>query len=106
MINPKGIEVVKEYLRELSANGIEISKAYLYGSQIKGTATEESDIDLLLVSPAFDNDSDKFLSIIWLSKIRTENRIEPLTIGEKRFLTDDSSPIIGVVRQEGIEIAA
>jgi len=37
---------------------------------------------------------------------RSENHIEPFIVGEKRFLTDDISPIIGIVKQEGIEIAA
>lgn len=106
MVNSEVLKVVKEYLQELSLNGVFISKAFLYGSQTKGTATKESDIDLMLISPSFDEDLDKYLPSIWLSKKRTENRIEPIAVGEKRFLSDDSSPIIGIVRQEGIEIAA
>jgi hypothetical protein len=45
----------------------------------------------MLISPLFDENTDK---------------IEPIAIGEKRFLTDDMSPLIEIVRQEGIEIAA
>ncbi len=104
MVNAKVIKIVKEYLDELAAKGIEIKKAFLYGSQANGTASPDSDIDLMLVSPLFDSETDKYMPAIWLSKIRTENRIEPLAIGEKRFIEDDVSPIIEIVRQEGIQI--
>jgi len=105
VVNTEVIRVIREYLQELSLKGVIISKAFLYGSQTNGTATEESDIDLMLVSPAFDDNLEKYLPIIWLSAKRTENRIEPIAVGEKRFRTDDVSPIIGIVHQQGIEIA-
>jgi len=37
----------------LKRKGIPIQKVYLFGSQAKGTARIDSDIDLLVVSPAF-----------------------------------------------------
>jgi len=106
MVRAEVINIIRKYLDELAAKGIYISRCFLYGSYAKGTANENSDIDIMLISPLFDSDKEKYMSAIWLSPIRTENRIEPLTIGEQRFLTDDMSPIIEVVRQEGIEIAA
>lgn len=106
MVDSKIIKIVKEYLRELILGGIVIKKAFIYGSQVKGTATQESDIDLMLVSPLFDDDTDKYMPVLWLSKIRTSIRIEPVAIGEKRFLEDDVSPLIEIVRREGVEIAA
>lgn len=104
MANAEIINIIKKYLQELSEKGIHITKCFLYGSQAKKTATKDSDIDLLLISPLFDENIERYLPILWLSDIRTDNRIEPLAIGEKRFQTDDISPIIEVVRQEGVEI--
>ncbi len=104
MVNAKVIKIVKEYLDELAAKGIEIKKAFIYGSHASGTASPDSDIDLMLVSPLFDSETDKYMPAIWLSKIRTENRIEPIAVGEKRFIEDDVSPIIEIVRQEGVEV--
>ena len=104
MVNPKVLSIVKEYLDELAAKGIEIKKAFIYGSHASGTASAESDIDLMLISSLFDSETDKYMPAIWLSKIRTENRIEPIAVGEKRFIEDDVSPIIEIVRQEGIEV--
>ena len=106
MVNAEIVNIIKSYLNELSDKGITISKAYLFGSHINNSANENSDIDLMLISPLFDVEIDKYLPAIWLSSIRTDNRIEPITIGEARFRTDDSSPIIAVVKQEGVEIAA
>ncbi|MHB8907100.1 MAG: nucleotidyltransferase domain-containing protein [Melioribacteraceae bacterium] len=106
MVSSEIIEIVKDYLRELSGKGIYISKAFLFGSQANNTANEESDIDLMLVSPLFDGDTDKYMPAIWLSTQRTAHKIEPIIVGEKRFLTDDMSPIIAVVKEQGIEIAA
>lgn len=106
MVNDDVVKIVKEYLNELSDKGVYISRCFLYGSHARNTATEDSDIDLMLVSPLFDQNVERFWPALWLSDIRTENRIEPLAVGENRFQTDDMSPIIEVVRQEGIEIAA
>ena len=106
MVDVKVINIVKKYLRILSQEGIVISKAYLYGSQARGTATEESDIDLMLVSPLFDGNTDKYAPVLWLSTRKASDKIEPIAVGEKRFQTDDISPLIETVRQEGIEIAA
>jgi len=106
MVNSEVINKVKEYLRELSSKGIYISKAFIYGSQIHGTATEESDIDLMLISPLFDiKNTDKYAPAIWLSASRVSYRIEPIAVGEKRFQTDEYSPLIAIVRQEGVEVS-
>jgi uncharacterized protein len=104
MVDSKIIDVIKKYLYILSQEGVEISKAYLYGSQAHGTATEESDIDLMLVSPLFDEDIDKYAPVLWLSIRKVSYKIAPIAVGQKKFLTDDSSPLIEIVRQEGLEI--
>ncbi|WP_104371814.1 nucleotidyltransferase domain-containing protein [Desulfocucumis palustris] len=46
-------EIIKSYLLVLEKKGIPTQKAYLFGSQAKGTAGPYSDIDLIVVSPAF-----------------------------------------------------
>jgi predicted nucleotidyltransferase len=106
LVDSEVINIVKKYLSILSGAGLEISKAYLYGSHARGTATEQSDIDLMLVSPLFDGNTDKYASVLWLSTRKASYKIEPIAVGEKKFMTDDTSPLIEIVRQEGIEIAA
>ena len=106
MVDAKVIDIVKDYLRKLEIRGLHISKAYLYGSQAKGNATNDSDIDLMLVSPLFDDNTDSFAALIWFSASEVSYKIEPIAVGEKKFLTDEYSPLIGIVKKEGIEIAA
>ncbi len=47
--------IVKSYLSTLIEMGIPVERAYLFGSQAKGTAKPDSDIDLIVVSSAFTN---------------------------------------------------
>jgi predicted nucleotidyltransferase len=100
------INIVRAYLVVLKQAGINIDKAYLYGSYARGEANIDSDIDLLLVSSQFDTNDDYVLAKPWLYTNSVDFRIEPLAIGLKKFTSDDTSPIIEVVRQTGIEIQA
>ncbi|MBZ0200396.1 MAG: nucleotidyltransferase domain-containing protein [Ignavibacteriaceae bacterium] len=104
MVNSKIRAIVKRYLADLVGEGITVSKAFIYGSQANGTAAEDSDIDLMVISPLFDRKSNKYSSTLWLSARKISYKIEPVGVGEKRFLADDYSPLIQLVKQEGIEI--
>ncbi len=74
----------------------------VFGSQVAGNADDWSDIDLLVVSPRFDNQpSREDIDLIWRLAARTDNRIEPVPCGEKQWLEDDSSAIIEIARREG-----
>jgi len=46
-------KAIRSYLLVLEKKGIPTSKAYLFGSQARGTAGPYSDIDLIVVSPVF-----------------------------------------------------
>jgi predicted nucleotidyltransferase len=41
-------EIVRAYLAELEKYGLKVDRAYLFGSQARGDADADSDIDLLL----------------------------------------------------------
>jgi predicted nucleotidyltransferase len=98
------IVILEKYIAVLQQQGLPIDKAFLYGSYATGNPNEESDIDVLLVSSVFDTNDDYVLSKPWLYSSKVDPRIEPLSVGLKRFLSGDTSPIIEVVRQTGIEI--
>jgi uncharacterized protein len=104
MVQREIIDIIKTYIRNLNQFGLPIQKAYLYGSYARNEATEKSDIDVLLVSDIFDTDDDAILSKPWSPKLRQDYRIEPIAVGLKKFQTDYVSPIIQIVRKEGIEI--
>jgi len=96
---------VRKYLRFLQARGLLVSFGVIFGSQAKGTATEDSDIDLLVVSPHFDRSRKRRdVNMLWRAAARTDLRIEPIPCGEKQWETDDSSAIIEIARREGKKI--
>ena len=85
-------------------SGLEVQKAFLYGSYARGEATEDSDIDIMLISSIFDkNDMDARIKA-WSLTRQVDIRIEPYTVGLQKFLTDEVSPLLQIVKQEGIEI--
>ena len=98
------INILRQYINNLNNAGIVINKAYLFGSYARNQATDDSDIDVLLVSEAFDTDDDTILSKPWSPKYRIDFRIEPVAIGLQRFIADDTSLILEVIRNEGLEI--
>lgn len=104
MLQKDAINIVRQYVTNLNNGGILIYKAYIFGSYARNQATENSDIDVMLISDIFDTDDDIILSKPWSPKFRVDFRIEPIAIGRKRFQTDDSSPIIEIVKKEGLEI--
>jgi predicted nucleotidyltransferase len=104
MLQQDALNIARQYVDNLNKAGIVIYKAWLFGSYARNQAIEDSDIDILLVSEAFDTDDDAILSKPWSPKYRKDYRIEPVAIGKKRFHTEDDSMILEVVRQEGIEI--
>ena len=88
----------------LRINGIEINKAILYGSYARNEAKPKSDIDVMLISKMFDTDNDYILSKPWLYSTDIDHRIEPYSVGLKKYESGDFSPILDVISLEGIEI--
>jgi len=64
----KQVEVsIKKYLETLRSRNIRIKKVILYGSLATGTAHEDSDIDLAIISP--DLGRDRFDEALMLKKL-------------------------------------
>jgi predicted nucleotidyltransferase len=78
----------------------------LYGSQARGTAREDSDIDLLLLSPDFDPLTAEQETRAWRTAFDIDWRIEPVLYGEKQYEENDWHPLILIAKREGIEIRA
>lgn len=47
------VSLISDLSEEIKKQGIQITVIVLFGSQFDGTATNESDVDLAIVSPSF-----------------------------------------------------
>jgi uncharacterized protein len=106
MVEQSVVNVVQDYLRSLRQGGLAIRFGVIFGSRAAGTAGPWSDIDLVVVSPQFDNPRSRHdLNLLWRQAARVDSRIEPIACGEKQWQQDDSSAIIEIARREGTQVA-
>src|SRR3990167_2490861 len=96
------IEIVKRYVEILEKNGIEIREAIIFGSIVKGTAKEWSDIDVALVSPDFTGDRFEDRRKIVPLRRNTDNRIEPSPSDPKDFY--DGGMLVEEIKKTGMRL--
>lgn len=84
------IEIIKKYIQELQKRGIPIQEAFIFGSYVKGTPREESDIDVALISDAFTGDRfEDRMKIVPLRR-SIDCRIEPMPFRPEDFYNGGS----------------
>ena len=104
MPDKKIIDLLKDYIMLLNAEGIPVYKAYLFGSFLSDSASASSDIDVMIVSDKFDEENDALAGKAWMLTRKVNTKIEPFLIGLKKFENDESSPLVSLVKEKGIEI--
>jgi len=104
MVEKSVINKIEKYIKILRELNLPITAVFLFGSQVKGNARADSDIDLLVVSPVFDDDRLAQAGVLWKAAWRVDTRIEPIPVGVRTFQTDHITPIYEIVRQEGLKI--
>ena len=102
MVDESVVKTVKMYLRAVQKEGIPVKAGVLFGSHATGKAHEWSDIDLVVISPKFDEQRERQdIDLLWYIAAKTDSRIEPIAIGEKQFAESRDSMIIEIARREG-----
>ncbi len=104
MVDQSVIAIVREYLKVLMEHDVPVVFAILYGSYARGDQRADSDIDVLVVSDAFDKDWPKWNRLLWELVIYADYRIEPIPVTPHQLETDDLSMVIEMARREGIVI--
>ena len=102
MVQTEIINILKNYLNLVKAEGVSVDKAYLYGSYLNNAQTEESDIDLMVVTRNLCDDNT--IGKIWSLTRTVNSKIEPYIIDKNRFENDNASPLVDLVRKKGLKI--
>ena len=106
MVDSSVIAIVRRYLDAVMRAGIPAEKAVIYGSFARGEQRKDSDIDVLVLSPLFDQlKESKVLDLLWRLTRQVDIRIEPIAVGVREFEKDDGSPLIGVARRDGFVVS-
>lgn len=93
------IEKIKNY-KLLLKEHFDLDKVYLYGSYLKGTANEDSDIDVAVVVNKLHGDYFTTIPVAWNLRSRIDNRIEPLVFEKGK----DESGFLEEIINNGLEI--
>ena len=102
MLENSVLTSVRAYIKALKGQGIDVERAVVFGSQANGHAHRWSDIDLIIVSPMFDDMRDRGgINMLWRIAARIDRRIEPIPCGSRQWRDDDSSAVIEIARREG-----
>ena len=96
------IEIVKRYIAELEKNNIKVIEAVLFGSHVRGTTKEESDIDIALVSPDFTGDRFEDRRRIIPMRRKIDSRIEPIPFRPEDF--DNGEMFAEEIKKTGIRL--
>lgn len=93
--------IVEKYVRALESD-IHISKIVLFGSQARGVADKQSDIDLAVISPDFAkrNHLDNFKLLI-MKKIGVDLSIEALPYTPSEWNNADPRSFIAAIKKSG-----
>lgn len=102
-VEPIVIETARRYIEELNKK-IPLQSAWVFGSRVRGDATEHSDLDIAVVSTEFD--SNAFLARRAANRIFYEFEspfsIELHFFGVEDFVDDDE--MTNEIKNTGIEL--
>jgi predicted nucleotidyltransferase len=101
-IAPDVLASVQRFLAVVGRR-LRIEAAYLYGSQVTGTARPWSDIDVAVVSPDFSDDLFQERIALMKSAAAIDERIEPQPFTPERFGPND--PLASEISRPGVRLA-
>ena len=97
-------EKINKFVELLKQQGVNISKIILFGSYAKGRATPDSDIDVVVVSNQFGQDTAEEMMLLRKIALKVDSHIEPVPLSPDD-LSDKYSSFSQVIRRYGIDVA-
>ena len=104
MVNPEIRDIVKRFLDALTARGIRVEKAVLYGSYVSGKEHTASDIDIAIISPDFGQNRFEEGKLLMQIAWRIDPRIEAVPISSESYEKDTWIPLIYEIRKKGVSL--
>lgn len=84
--------MIEQYINQLKKE-MTVNKVILYGSYAKGTATEDSDVDIAIESPDFSNNYlaewQKLYRTVWKSGVEPILEPRPLHPAMESFMIEE-----------------
>lgn len=97
-------DIVGKFHTAVADRGVRIDKIILYGSVAEGRQTDDSDLDLAVISEDFGHDrfgeGKMLMQVAW----RVDVRIHPVPVSAASYTNDTWIPLINEIREHGIEI--
>ena len=90
------IKIAKDYVNLVLQN-MKPKEIILYGSYAKGTAREDSDIDIAVIVSKIINDYLDEAAMLYMLRVEIDSRIEPILLKDE----DDRSGFLEDVRRTG-----
>lgn len=106
-MNEKEVQdTIAQYREKLESMGIRVKKIILYGSHASGTATEHSDLDLVVVSDDLkDLDLWERLCLLGQARMGIWRPMEILGYTEEEYESDQCGTFIrDEVKAKGVEV--
>lgn len=103
MVDQKAaFELVKKYVEQCNKLNIHFNKVVVFGSTVKGSSHKYSDVDVLLVSDQFsDNSLDNWKALAPVTA--KYYNIEPHPYPTKSFIKGD--PFLEEILKSGVEVS-
>ena len=96
------INLIKEYILRLKENNISVEKVLLFGSIMRGTSREDSDIDIAVISSSFKGDRYSDRRLIVPLRRGIDSRIDPIPFTPEDYAV--GGILIDEIKSTGQEI--
>ena len=99
MAENKVLTLARQYA-ETVRSAMDVKNIFLYGSQARGTATEDSDIDIAVVVDEVPGDYLSAVALLWKLGRSVSHAIEPVLLSQE----DLDSGFLQTVQRTGIAV--